>query len=173
MGVSSCLVVVSGLESLKCTLFQGDAPHSRSLLPSIDLGTVKFYTTATETPGSSYSRAGRTCAHLMDLGVPDGNYYLDPVGKGVYTDMARVTCDMVRGVTLFCGLHSYRLYCDMSAHFLLGLRFFFIFSFSMSWFNHFWPYAFHISSHNPPIPFPSVPSSPQLRPIVTPRQLIT
>ena len=62
------------------------------------LGDVTFDTaTLAPLPGDIFATAGRTCSHLMAAGRPDGDYYIDPVGKGDFAQMAKVTCDMVRG----------------------------------------------------------------------------
>ena len=62
------------------------------------LGDVTFDTaTLAPLPGDTFATAGRTCSHLMAAGRPDGDYYIDPVGKGDFAQMAKVTCDMVGG----------------------------------------------------------------------------
>jgi hypothetical protein len=62
----------------------------------LSLGDVTFETNSRiPLPGDTFATAGRTCSHLLANGRPDGDYYIDPVGKGSFVEMAKVTCDMV------------------------------------------------------------------------------
>lgn len=62
----------------------------------LSLGDVTFEThSGAPLPGDTFATAGRTCSHLFANGRPDGDYYIDPVGKGNFAEMAKVTCDMV------------------------------------------------------------------------------